>query len=284
MSSMDIDLPLEDVIKKSRAQKKSGPKKSPALQKRVQQKNNGPSLGPKKTGKINKSFTTKGPGRVGAPGGQKPKNVVRNPLLNRTGITTAALRAQAIKKPTPPKLDPSSIIITKTVTPKLNTKAEKPRLNRSPPAAQKPVGGGGNQIRGISGNSGFSIRGGSGPTTILIRNLDPGANAEDVRAAFMSFGEVLDCELAVDRSGRSLGEAEVQFASRDSALKAVQQLDGELADGRVLRLSLRDNNAKSERSLFGQSVRSMVSSSVRPESRLYSDNINTTRSSVFDRR
>jgi RNA recognition motif-containing protein len=41
----------------------------------------------------------------------------------------------------------------------------------------------------------------------------------------------LDCELAVDRSGRSLGEAEVQFANRESAIKAVQQLDGELADG-----------------------------------------------------
>lgn len=92
------------------------------------------------------------------------------------------MRRQANTKPNPPKLDPSSIIITKTVTPKLNTKAEKPRSNRSPPAAaQKPVGGAGNQIRGISGNSGFSIRGGSGPTTILIRNLDPGANAEDVR-------------------------------------------------------------------------------------------------------
>ncbi|KAJ2958693.1 hypothetical protein NQZ79_g5737 [Umbelopsis isabellina] len=231
MSSMDIDLPLEDVIKNSRAQKKSGPKKQPASQKRPQQKKNGPSLGPKKTGKITKSFTTKGPGKVGGAGGQKPKNIARNPLLNRPGITTAALRAQAGKKANQPKLDPSSIIITKSVTPKLNTKVEKPRSNRSPPPAQKPVGGVGNQIRGISGKSGFSIRGGSGPTTILIRNLDPGANAEDVRAAFLSFGEVLDCELAVDRSGRSLGEAEVQFASRDSAIKAVQQLDGELADG-----------------------------------------------------
>lgn len=91
MSSMDIDLPLEDVIKNSRAQKKSGPKKPPANQKRVQPKKNGQSLGPKKTGKINKSFTTKGTGRVGAIGGQKPKNTVQNSMFNRSGITTVCL-------------------------------------------------------------------------------------------------------------------------------------------------------------------------------------------------
>jgi hypothetical protein len=93
------------------------------------------------------------------------------------------LRANAGRKLGQPKLDPSSIIITKNVTPKINTRGTGPaRSNRSPPAATKPVSGG-NQIRGISGSSGFTIRGESGPTTILIRNLDPGANAEDVRVS-----------------------------------------------------------------------------------------------------
>jgi hypothetical protein len=43
---------------------------------------------------------------------------------------------------------------------------------------------------------------------------------------------VINCELAVDRSGRSLGEAEVEFAQKSAAVQAVQQLDGELADGK----------------------------------------------------
>jgi len=101
--------------------------------------------------------------------------------------------------------------------------------------------------------------------------------------AFLSFGEVINCELAVDRSGRSLGEAEVEFAHKSAAVQAVQQLDGELADGkwdvcdldhgdkvarligydflgRVLRLSLRDKltTSKPARGLFEQSVRSML--------------------------
>lgn len=101
--------------------------------------------------------------------------------------------------------------------------------------------------------------------------------------AFLSFGEVINCELAVDHSGRSLGEAEVEFAQKSAAVQAVQQLDGELADGkwmsvtlimksrwrdsldtiiigRVLRLSLRDKltASKPARGLFEQSVRSML--------------------------
>jgi hypothetical protein len=91
MSSMDIDLPLEDVIKNTRAQKKSASKKKVNVQKRAQQKKNGPSLGPKQTGKFKKTLPTKGPGRVGPAGDQKPKNVVTKSIFSRPGITTVRL-------------------------------------------------------------------------------------------------------------------------------------------------------------------------------------------------
>ena len=46
-----------------------------------------------------------------------------------------------------------------------------------------PVGNTNFNIRGLSGgaNSGMSIRGESGPSIVVISNLDPGANAEDVK-------------------------------------------------------------------------------------------------------
>jgi len=201
------------------------------------------------------------------------------------GITTASLRSRMTTS-----IDPASIVITKNVTPKVlatkNAQSAAKRQNvaqkAAPPAPSAPDNNNsGNRIRGLS-TRGFSIRGESGPTVLLVRNLDPGANADDVRTAFLSFGEVLNCDVAVDHSGRSLGEAEVEFANRASALQAIQQLDGELADGRVLRLSLRErgSSVKPTRNLFDQTVRSMIST--RNESRLYSDQPNGgTRSSVF---
>lgn len=79
-----------------------------------------------------------------------------------------------------------------------------------------------------------------------------------------------------------MGEAEVEFANRAAAIQAVQQLDGEIADGmlcdadgfvntgsnvcvistgRVLKLTLRDKVAspRPARGLFEHSVRSMIS-------------------------
>lgn len=43
----------------------------------------------------------------------------------------------------------------------------------------------------------------------------------------------------MDRSGRSFGEAEVEFANKASALECIAKLDNEIADGRVLRAVLR---------------------------------------------
>ncbi|KAI9320184.1 hypothetical protein BX666DRAFT_1811651, partial [Dichotomocladium elegans] len=75
---------------------------------------------------------------------------------------------------------------------------------------------------------------------VLISNLDPGANAEDIRMICSQFGQVSQCEVLLDRAGRSLGEAEVEFMHRSAALDCIAKLDNEVADGRVVRAILRN--------------------------------------------
>ncbi|ORY96690.1 hypothetical protein BCR43DRAFT_474543 [Syncephalastrum racemosum] len=180
------------------------------------------------------------------------------PYHKPTSISTASLRSRNTPRNVQP--DPSSIVITKPVS-RQNTSnkisddaygpgreerfrrspSPSPRssslFQRQPPAPQQPQN---LSIRGLSGNaSGLSIRGESGPSVVLISNLDPAATAEDVRAACMQFGQVLHCEVMTDRAGRSYGEAEVEFASKASAAECASKLDNEIADGRVLRAVLR---------------------------------------------
>ncbi|KAI8578080.1 hypothetical protein K450DRAFT_248926 [Umbelopsis ramanniana AG] len=283
MSAMDLDLPLEDVIKKSKNKGKVVEKSSG--RKTAQHSKHAIPVAKQLTqrgGKIGKSYTQgKGVAKKNGPPPKPKAGLFSSAASKRGGLSTAALRShlqkpQRISKQQP--IDPASIVITKKVTPKAPAQPQPPRakaptaFRKATPPAHEPT----NTIRGRSGvvNPGLSIRGESGPTVVLVRNLDPGANADDVRMAFLSFGEVLNCELAVDRSGRSLGEAEVEFAHKSAAVQAVQQLDGELADGRVLRLSLRDKvtSSKPARGLFEQSVRSMIAP------------VKSERSSVFDRR
>lgn len=47
-----------------------------------------------------------------------------------------------------------------------------------------------------------------------------------------NFGNVLNCEVLRDRQGRSFGEAEIEFSSKDAALDCIAALDNQLADGR----------------------------------------------------
>lgn len=56
----------------------------------------------------------------------------------------------------------------------------------------------------------------------------------------MQFGKVYRTEVLLDASGRSFGEAEVEFATKAAALECIRKLDNEIADGRVLRAVLRD--------------------------------------------
>ncbi|KAG2219991.1 hypothetical protein INT45_001890 [Circinella minor] len=107
-------------------------------------------------------------------------------------------------------------------------------------------------------SNGISIRGESGPAIVLISNLDPGTNAEDIRMICLQFGQVSNCDIAVDQMGRSVGEAEVEFVHKQSALDCINKLDNEVADGRILRVILRDRPTGVLNGYMNQTVRSAV--------------------------
>ncbi|CEG67085.1 hypothetical protein RMATCC62417_03558 [Rhizopus microsporus] len=135
-------------------------------------------------------------------------------------------------------------------------------------------------IRGRSNvtppSSGLTIKGESGPTTVLISGLDRGANSEDVRCVCEEFGNVLRCEVLRNRMGESFGEAEVEFSTKSAALDCIAKLDNIKADGQYLRVILRDNKP-STRSYAATQINSIISTPSTSSGRLYSDQISSSR-------
>jgi len=75
-------------------------------------------------------------------------------------------------------------------------------------------------------------------TKVFITNLDIGLTAADVREIFQKIGKVLQSRINYDNQGNSLGTAEVSFAQRADAQKAVEEYDGAEVDGKPMYLKL----------------------------------------------
>ncbi|CEJ05182.1 hypothetical protein RMCBS344292_19129 [Rhizopus microsporus] len=137
-------------------------------------------------------------------------------------------------------IDPSTLIITKAVTPV--TKSKAPARAKSPPASYPPQ----KQKQPIQQKPAVvstvfqqkSIDPRERTSIVLLCNLDPRATAEDVGETCSMFGPILSCDMLLDPMGRPLHEAEVEFMYPQSAQECVAKLDGEIADGRVLRARL----------------------------------------------
>lgn len=68
----------------------------------------------------------------------------------------------------------------------------------------------------------------SGHANVFIKNLDPSIDNKALHDTFAAFGTVLSCKVAVDGNGQSKGYGFVQFDQEESAMNAIERLDGML--------------------------------------------------------
>ncbi|RUS21968.1 hypothetical protein BC937DRAFT_90883 [Endogone sp. FLAS-F59071] len=290
---MDLDKPLDEIIKQNKVQKKAQKKPNPNQNGNVNGNNsnnngnnsnsknnsvNGHSGGPIRTRNATKRITKQkaSPYAVCLASSVtssdaplycsrkivRPRSAFVNEIAELRPVT-ASTSTQWRHDKFPGNSDPSSLIITKTISQsgasiqnrlggglltarKATTTAKKNTstmvADRLGMAQQKVT-----TIKGVAKGkqTEFSIKGEAGPASIVITNLDPGAIADDVKTAFLEFGDILTCTLRYDQAGRSIGTAEIQFAQKASALAAINKYDNAIADGRVLKVQLRATSTRS---------------------------------------
>ncbi|KAK1750653.1 hypothetical protein QBC47DRAFT_393163 [Echria macrotheca] len=106
-------------------------------------------------------------------------------------------------------------------------------------------------------SQGITIRGLAGPFVCLAQNFAPGTTAADIESAMTPVSGVIHRVRIVKTSPIVI--AEVTFANKDGADRAIKTFDGQTADGRVIRVYPKPGNQETPDSqIVGSGPRSMV--------------------------
>lgn len=81
------------------------------------------------------------------------------------------------------------------------------------------------------------------PAKVLLSNLDFNVTEEDVRELFCEFGKTRRLTMNYDKSGRSLGTAEILYEDRQNAYRAMQQYNGVPLDGKPMIIEVMSGGA-----------------------------------------